>query len=322
MPSGPMVWPGPLAVNPKAVVVTQGQQDAANRKFHYQTGSFGFICNAPLAGSVMQEVAADFELTRAALVAMPWGWQPKPKEGTLFKIYLTETDADYIALGGSDSTSAGSKDDYIFLKFSAMGLKKVGPRYAFDSKQKEEGQVINMTSFLLLGEITSYVHPWANLGIGRLMRDVAYHRGVIRFNGLEPAMRALLKDEASKGVNVDLQRLITYMRTQWSQRRTDVRQIRMENNLDGLLLVYYFGFMDGDGSGAGLHAYYADAVREALDLRAYKDTSGASERPVSSLRREEETVERLNQFILKGRDDATLAAEMAAKFRGLGVKLN
>ncbi len=320
---GPLVWPAPIAVNPKAIAVTQGKQDTAARQYHYQTGSFGFICNAPLAGTVMQEVAADFELTRAAIVAMPWGWQPKPKEGTLFKIYLTETEQDFIALGGTDGSAAGSTDDYAFIKFEAMGLKKVGPRYAYNAREKEPGRVIGMTTRLMIGDMRTLLYPWSAAGLEQFMRKVAYYNGGIRFSGLESALKGAVKEENELGVTNDLQRLVQYARSPWSAQRSNVKLIRMENQFDAMLLVYYFGCLDGDGSGAGLHQYYRDVAQEALGWRGFRDTNFQAERP-----RERDAgtsadrgLEFLNK-LLAGRTDAQLVAEMAAKFRAIGIKFD
>ncbi len=73
MTSGPLVWPqGILSIDPKTIEVISGVQDAAARQYHYQAGMFDFTSSAPLAKSVMSEVAADFLLTYKAATLMPW----------------------------------------------------------------------------------------------------------------------------------------------------------------------------------------------------------------------------------------------------------
>ena len=123
-----LVWPKEaISVDPKTIVIEEGLQDEKARRFHYTTGSFEYICTAPLAGTVMSEVAADFVLVEKAFKTLPWNFQPIPAQGQRFQIYLTETDEDYIALGGDDrSASTTSPDGKSLIRFRTLGLKKVG----------------------------------------------------------------------------------------------------------------------------------------------------------------------------------------------------
>lgn len=317
-PMGPLIWPGVLKVDPKVMVVTEGLQDEAGRNFHYQTGSFGFIAKAPLTPAVMREVAADFELTRLAIVSMPWSWHPKPKEGELFKVYLTETNEDYIQLGGDDNSAAGSKDDYVFVKFSSMGLKKVGPRYAYDSRQKAEGLVVGMTARLILGDIRGYIYPWASLGMEKFLRTVAYHNGGYNFTNPESALKAALKNDLAAGAKLSLKSLVIQCQTPASKQQNNAVQLRYQNYMEGMLLVYYFGFLEKQGT--GLHAYFRDAAQEALAWRAYRETDGKSGRPPSTGSNREEMAKQHLDKLLAGRDDAKLAADFAAGFKSIGIK--
>ncbi|MDB6074385.1 MAG: hypothetical protein JWO89_2025, partial [Verrucomicrobiaceae bacterium] len=94
-----LAWPAAITINPKAFDITTGEQNAAKREYVYNSGSFRYIAKAPLSGTVMREVAADFELARQFMVQLPWGWLPQPKDGGNYKVYLTETLQDFIDLG-------------------------------------------------------------------------------------------------------------------------------------------------------------------------------------------------------------------------------
>ena len=151
----PMTWPALVTVDPKALNIVTGKQDAAHRQFQYESGSFEFTSNAPLAGSVIKDMALDFELIRTLFDQLPWGWQPKPKAGPYFRVFLTEEQEDFTALGGLANSTGGSKDDYIYKKLSSLGLVRVGQRYAFDAMKKEEGDVLGLTFRLVMGEMRS-----------------------------------------------------------------------------------------------------------------------------------------------------------------------
>lgn len=315
---GALAWPGTIAVSPKAIVVTPGQQDDVGRNYHYQTGTFGFIAKAPLAGTVMKEVAADFELTRALFSSLPWNWHPKPEQGTLFKIYLTETEEDFVSLGGTDGSAAGSQDDYAFIKFSAIGLKKVGAKYAFDARQKTEGQVVGMTTRLLIGDMRNLLQPWAALGLEKFLRTVAYHNGGFQFSGLESRLKAEIKNDLDLGAKLDLKSLVETFRSPWSAQRSNVKQIRVQNYLNGMLLVYYFGYFENQG--AALHEYFRLVAEEATAWRVYRETDGKSGRPQDRSKTSEDIALGFLDRLLAGRDDVRLSADIASGFRTIGIK--
>lgn len=303
--SGPLAWPTEvITVDPKSIVVTEGIQDTAGRRFYYQSGAFEFITTAPLAGSVMSEVASDFELVKTAFSRLPWAWEPTPKEGKHFQIYLTETDDDYIAMGGDDRSSAMSKNDKTFIKFKALGLKKVGARYQYDSRQKEPGRVASVTTRVMCWDVRSRNWPWTANGLESFIRFLAYqNNGTIKFTGLEGVLKKEIKVHAGYGVELNLQRMLTYMHESWDNRDTaNVAKKLMERRLDAILLIYYFGYLDGDGTGAGLHRYFQKVF----------DQDGASSAALSK---------QLLEELIAGRGDSQIGQEMATKFEGIGIKL-
>ena len=305
--SMPLVWPKEIiTVDPKSVEVTPGMQNDAERRYHYQSGSFEFIAFAPLAGTVMTDVAADFELIRTAIKRLPWSWELKPRDGERFKIYLTETDADYIGMGGDDKTSGFTKDGKSFIRFSSLGLKKVGTRYAFDARQKEPGRVVGMTLREMIWDKRGLMYPWSSTGLENLMQYVAYQdNGTVRFTNLETSIKKAVKERSSSEVQPDVSRLLRRLRQDWGVDRGDSMQFLREDHLDSMMLIYFFGFLDGDGSGAALHAYFRE-IGQAAARRNYSNSR-------------EKGTELLNKLIA-GRDDARLAVEMGEKFRAAGIK--
>jgi hypothetical protein len=99
-----------------------------------------------------------------------------------------------------------------------------------------------------------------------------------------------------------------------------VKQIRVQNYFNGMLLVYYFGFLDG--SNAGLHQYFREVAQEAMAWRAYRETNGKSGRPEDRSKSSEDIALAFQEKLLAGRDITKLAAEMAAKFKAIGIKFD
>lgn len=305
-----LVWPKEaISVDPKTIVIEEGLQDEKARRFHYTTGSFEYICTAPLARTVMSEVAADFVLVEKAFKAMPWGFQPTPSTGQRFQIYLTETDEDYIALGGDDrSASTTSTDGKSLIRFRTLGLKKVGARYQYDARQKEPGQVANMVVHVLLENYDRLFYPWSGLALEQFTRNLAYqNNGTLKFTGLESALKKEIKVRAEANAVINLPRMLTYLRRGWQVPAAGgVIQKLHEDRLDGQLLMYFFAYLDGDGSGAGWHRYCQEI------FKAPKVPSNADNYALGK---------KLMDQLIAGRDDAKLGAEMTEKFKGISIKL-
>jgi len=318
--SGALVWPNVvLSVDPKTTLVTEGKLDAAARRYHYITGNFEFISTAQLAGTVMAEVAADFLITEKFFTSLPWNWNPRPKTGDRFIVYLAETDEDYITFGGGDRTSADIVGDNnnALIRFSSLGLKKVGARYQYDARAKDAGRVTSIVAYAMLDDVSGWLHPWTLQGMSNFLKFVAYQEnGTVRFTDLESPLKKSIKELTAGKVQLDLPRLIKYMRTPWKELRVDVGQFRLEQQLDFFLLVYYFGFLDGDGSGASLHQYYRNIFARAKKSRS-------TDEAVSMLQAsgmEKASPEEMLNKLFAGRDDARLTADMTEKFRNIGVR--
>jgi hypothetical protein len=319
-PAGAYTWPKEiLSVDPKSVVVTEGIQDKANNRYHYEIESFEFISTAPLAGSVMADVAADFILTQKFFIIQPWDWTPRPKSGNRFIILMAETDADYLALGGKDGNASEMVDDNCLIRFRALGLKKVGARYQYDSREKEPGRVTSIVAYGMLKDVGGWLQPWTYLGMTNFVRHVAYQNdGSIRCADLASSVRKAVKEVGENNkVYPDLARMLKYMRPSKEARGSDNRA-RFEQQLDGFLLNYYFGFLDGDGSGAALHQYYRNVI--ARSKRSRSPEAAAAMLAASGMERA--SPEEMLLKIFADRDDATLGAEMMAKFKSIGIRFD
>lgn len=311
--SGPLIWPQSiLSIDPKTIEVTEGLQDAAARQYHYQAGNFEFTSSAPLAKSVMSEVAADFLLTYKATTLMPWNWEPRPKEGTHFQVLLAETKDDYVKLfGGNDVTSSTMVNGKSLIMFSALGLKKVGARYQYDARQKDPGAITFITTYGMFYELRGWMYHWTRYAFPSIVQYFAYQdNGTMKFTELESPLKKYFKLQMERyKVEPDLARMIKLMRSSGSEVRTDATELNRQVHFDSALLGYYFAFLDGDGNGAGLHEYYRNVLARA----------GKSQVPPAA-GLEKATPEELLNKIFAGRDDTRLAAEMTEKFKAIGVR--
>ncbi|SKA99246.1 SLA1 homology domain 1, SHD1 [Prosthecobacter debontii] len=311
-----LTWnPEVLSIDPKTLEVKEGDQRATTRRYHYQVENFEFISTAPLAKSVMAEVAGDFILTEKYLKAQPWDWSPKPKSGDRFIIYMAETDSDYRELGGSDSNASEMVNDACLIRFRSLGLKKVGARYQYDSREKEPGRITGIVAYGMLYDVNGWTQPWTGWGFTNFLRFVAYqNNGTVRSTELVSSLRKAVKDAADQSqVSLDLPRMLKYMRP--GPRGSDVKS-RLEQQMDSYLLIYYFGYLDGDGTGSGLHEYY----RNIFDRSKRSRSPDAAAARLQAAGLESASPEQLLTRLLKDRDDATLAADMKEKFKGIGIR--
>jgi hypothetical protein len=322
----PLSWPESVTVDVKNLQILNGDQNAKARRFVYQTGSFQFTSNAPLTGTVMREIAGDFELVRALYTRLPWGWEAKPEGGgPLFLAMLHETDQDFIEAGGSDNSSGWSKDGIIFTKFSSLGLKKVGERYARDAKLNREGEMIGLINRLIMGTMRDLAMPWSAMGLEKLLEDVAYRNGAFQFGKPERSLKALIAENEGLKIVPNVDDMIKLLHETWEEDRgREVVEIRRRNYFNGALLIYYFGYMDGTGNGVRLHRYFQAMSRDATVWRNYLEARKAGNTSVPNPRpntKFSDWARDLNKHIIDNRTDEKLKEEIVAKFKANGIKM-
>lgn len=318
----PLVWPAALKVEAGSVSVQEGVQKPEGREFHYETKTFRFISNAPFTNRVLSEVATDFELTAAAFETLPWGWVPRSRDGGLFTFHLAETDADFFALGGIDNASGGSKDDYAFVSFSAMGLRKVGSQYSYDASLKEPGRVIGLSARLLTHDMRFLLRPWTSSGLENFLEHVSYTNGTLKFDDLETSLKREIRTRTEGDfVSLDLDRMVTHLHAYWDDYNDGAVQVRREVNLDSLLLFYFFGYLDGDGNGEVLHRYFQEISKEALAWRAYQISPNSAPRPrPSNGGSSQQWSQEFLDILIAGRGDEELKSAINTKFRSIAVR--
>lgn len=315
-PVASTTWPVVVSVDITKLNIVNGEQNAAERRFVYRSGAFQFTSQAPLTGTVMRDVSRDFELVKTLFQTFPWNWVPAPKKNEPFYLAeLYETEEDYIKAGGGDNSSGWSKDNLVLTKFKSLGLKKVGGKYAKDPKSDEDGSLVSLICRLVMGDMRGLCMPWSAMGMEEFLESVAYRNGLFNFPNPERAIKARVNQVDEWGAETDVARMVEFLHTPWSEYRDNSVDIRRQFFLDGMLLVYFFGYLDDDGKGTRLHQYYRAVAQEAMSLR---DSSSARNR--SSLRNSENAL-RHSQIVLAGRSKEQLQKEITEKFKTIGLKI-
>jgi hypothetical protein len=319
-------WPEAVTVDAKNLQILNGDQNADARRFVYQSGSFQFTSNAPLTGTVMREIAGDFELVRALYARVPWGWEPKPEGGgPLFFAMLHETEKDYIDAGGDDNSSGRSEGGTIFTTFRSIGLKKVGERYARDAKLNREGEMIGLINRLVMGDMRDLALPWSALGLEKFLEEVAYRNGAFQLVKPERGLKECIAEHEGRDIKPNADDMVKYLHQTWEEDRgREVVEIRRKNYFNGALLIYYFGYMDGEGNGARLHRYFQAMAKDAMAWRSYREARKAGNTSVMNPRpntKFSDWAMDLNQHIIDNRTDEKLKEDIIAKFKAIGVKM-
>jgi hypothetical protein len=315
----PMIWPQSVSVTGKELQIVTGEQNAAAGRFVYESGSFQFTSNAALSGNVAREMATDFELVSAFFVQMPWGYQAKPGGGRgFFSISLFETSAQYTAAGGTDNTSWYYTSKGLLTKFETLGLKRVGDRFAFDNRMTRPGSMIGGITRLVMSEMHSSMNPWAAMGLEEFLEYCAYRNSSFDLARPERGLKARIEQTRANGAVTDPMRMVTFMKTSWREKRDEVLEIRRQNFLDGMLLVYFFGYLDGDGKGTRLHRFYRELAQRTMAWRETRESGGTRPPPPGNAA---EYPNELNKLVMDGRSEEQLRQEVIARYKEIGVKL-
>ena len=309
-------WPVVVSVDFTKLDIVNGEQNAAERRFVYRSGAFQFTSQAPLTGTVMRDVARDFELVKTLFQTFPWNWEPAPKKNEPFYLAeLYETEEDYIKSGGGDNSSGWSKDNLILTKFKSLGLKKVGGKYAKDPKSDDDGSLVSLICRLVMGDMRDLCMPWSAMGLEEFLESAAYRNGLFNFPNPERAIKARVNQVGAWGAETDAARMVEFLHTPWSEYRDNSVDIRRQFFLDGMLLVYFFGYLDDDGKGTRLHQYYRAVAQEAMSWR-----NASAPRNRGGLRNSESALKH-NQILLAGRSKEQLQKEITEKFKTIGLKI-
>lgn len=293
-------WPKSAGIE-KEPPITVIEENAEAKRFIYECPHFRLQCDVPLRRDLLVKVTSVFEACYQVHRAVPLNnRRTRSPDAPKLNAFLFRTLEDYQAAGGMPGTvgSYHTRGDRFLIPLEGLGIRKVGSGYEFDFGAGFH-HVYHEIAHQLWADLDEYAGTWMNEGFAEYMACAPYANG--RFNlASQPAaawdfaIGARNKGVASRalGINFNMPPLKDFMN--WSQARFYEDPNR--NYALGLLLVYYFLHLDGDGSGAGFKAC----------IRACQ---------------EGKTREEALQVLLAGRTYEQLQKEFATALRSKGVQI-
>ncbi|MFT4175464.1 MAG: hypothetical protein QM627_02300 [Luteolibacter sp.] len=293
-------WPDRVGYEGDAPITVIEESPEANR-YIYESPHFRFQSNVILRPSLIAKVATMFEASYELHRQVPFNnRRTRSPDAGKFKAKLFETLDQYYAAGGAPGSTGyyfGRTDEFI-LPLTSLGVKKVGSGYMFDHTGNNHVFFHEITH-QLWADIGECAGSWMVEGFAEFMGCAPYRNG--RFSLIQQPSHALEyatgygKDNQggrALGKEIQMPRLETLM----TMSQAELYQNPNVNYGYGLLLVYYFIYLDGENDAAR----FKDCIRA---LQEGKDAAAA------------------RAVLLGGRTWEQLEADVSAGFRPKGIRI-
>lgn len=327
-------WPGTVTVPTRSVEIRAIEENAAERRYIYQSEAFEFSSQAKLAGSVMTEVARTFEATRAVVDALPWGVVCRPPDGLpRFLAALYETREDYVAAGGPELSGGvyNTAEKTFRIPFASLGLEKRGQTY-FKNEFSNDTLVHEITH-QMMHDYLAFLPKWVIEGTAEYVEMLPYRAGIFRADSHKTAMKDAIDEWSRQGfapVISDLEAHLTMSREQWDADSSTAERMR-EMYHKSHLLVYYFCHLDADRKGtrflrymeavhgevAAMHAFFADPRVKRLDGGRFSYPRDLKPPPFN----DPATMLRHIALLVDDRPYKKIAEEVMEAYKSIGVKV-
>ncbi len=268
------VWPAQVEVPARSIEIAIVSENAAERKYLYQSEAFEFTSQAKLAGSVMKEVARTFEATRSLVDALPWGIVCKPPQGRpRFLAALYETRDDYIAAGGPENSGGvySSGDKTFKIPFPSLGMEKRGQTY-YKNDNYSNGTLVHEITHQLMDDYLAFLPKWIIEGTAEYTEMLPYKAGTFRAEAHKSGLKEDTKLwEEREGFSLqipDLEKMMTMSRDAWDAECSTAPKMR-DMYHRSQLLIYFFCHLDGDGKGSRFIQFMEAAYGQVAELRAF-----------------------------------------------------
>jgi hypothetical protein len=325
-------WPQTVEVPTRSIEIKMVSEDAAKRKFVYQSEAFEFSSQAKIAGSVMKEVARTFEATRSLVTQLPWGIVCKPPPGMeRFQAALYETREDYREAGGPENSGGVySTGDKVFkIPFQSLGLIKRGQTYFKDEFTNDT--LIHEITHQMMDNYLPFLPMWVIEGTAEYTQMLPYKAGVFRVESHKSGLRSSIEKWRQPPDLQGLEDHMTMTRSEWSQIAVSPPSMAGLYNRSQLL-VYFFCHLDGDKKGtrfmkyldavqgevAAMRAFFADPRVEMLEGGRFRYPADMKPPDTDS---DTAPFKHLS-ILLAERSYAQLAQEMEDGFKSIGLKVS
>jgi hypothetical protein len=334
LPAERRTWPGTVAVPTRSIEITAVEENAAERRYVYQSEAFEFTSQAKLAGSVMTEVARTFEATRAMVDALPWGIVCRPPDDLpRFLAALYETRADYVAAGGPELSGGvyNTAEKTFRIPFASLGLEKRGQTY-FKS-EFSSGTLVHEITHQMMHDHLAFLPKWVIEGTAEYVEMLPYRAGTFRADAHKTAIKAKVDAWSKQGFLPAISSLQEHMnmtREAWDAAASTAERMS-ELYHKSHLLVYYFCHLDGDKKGTRflrymeavhgevdrMRAFFADPRVKRLDGGRFSYPRDMTPPP----RYDDAAILKHVGLLVDDRSYEKIAAEMIEGYRSIGVKV-
>lgn len=304
-PKAPLIDPERLAPWPAEALaenidVKMTGDDAAASHFTYESTHFTIESDLKLPVAVVRDIAAVFEATRAALIALPLGLH-LGNESRKYPVLMLSNPTDYGRAGGN----GGSGGTYVpwtrqmLILLPNLGIKPGTNGLGLDF-QRNTFVLKHEVTHQILGRWQGLLPMWLSEGFSECIAATPYTRGRYSFQGLDAAMHDYVLKWRTNPNQRDLQfippaQLMALDADQWNAGVAAQSAYSYYNS--AALLTHYFLHGDGKGDGAGLAAFFHDIRRGAPPAEAE------------------------SKYLLRGRTREALGSEVQNYARKLGLTL-
>lgn len=331
------VWPVNVEVPAKAVEITPTYENAAERKFVYQSEAFEFTSQAKLAASMMREVARTFEATKALVEGLPWGVVCRPPEGfERYKAALYETREDYRDAGGPDNSGGvymGSTKVFM-IPFPSLGLERRGKQWFKDDNYSADTLVHEITH-QVMDSYLAFLPKWVIEGTAEYTECLPFKNGNFRVEAHKVGMKDHIGESTKRGFALDIASLTKHMtmdRETWDGIADTSNKGMGQLYFQSWMLVYYFCHLDGDKKGTRFIKFMDAVYGETEALRTFfadprvKRMEGGRfsyprDFPPPDMNPKTAPFKHLD-VLLDGRNYSQLANEIAAAYKEVGAKVS
>ncbi len=253
-------WPDLVKFSEDPEIATI-EEDAAKKRFIYESANYRYVCDVRLAQSVVKGFAVMFEATHQYCRSLPLGLNGGKKTDGKLQIVLFENSADYANAGGPAGTAGvfmtGKKA--VLVPLTSLGVRPVGSGYMLDRDK---------SSKTLPHELTHQLTPetyfekgsmgWFTEGLAEYVATTPYRSGTYNVRGnqkpiIEYTTAYGTKDMGGRalGKKISMPSLKSFM-LQSYESFTEQAQL---NYGCGLLITDYFLHMDGEGDAKRMKTY-------------------------------------------------------------------
>lgn len=163
----------------------------------YRSRHFEFTTPVKLGAGSMKEVCRSFESTYELISKLPWGINPWPEDGRMFRAQLFPTRDEYLA-SGAPQWSAGiySLKDRVFrIPFEEVGLRNRGSDYFLGGAINND-TITHEVTHQMMHEYLRFMPIWMAEGLAEYTANLPYNSGRYNVAGALEGFKQMRRDYA------------------------------------------------------------------------------------------------------------------------------